>query len=197
MMAKAVATRETVFAAADKLLEENEDPSILAVRKVCGGSNSTIQVFLKEWHEVRSKQALKVAAFPVELVARGQSLLSDFWESASRIANAEIESIRERSTKEVSLAEQRLNEALQEIDCLQASIEEKNILIEGRTNDCREFELKIAGLESTVKNMTELESRLLQMQAELSAAQQEAAYSKGKAEYANSLIYELKQNSSI
>ena len=187
-MAKPIATREAVFAAADQLLAEGKDPSTLAVQRLVGGSNTTVQKHWKEWEATRSKQAQVIATLPNELASQGRALLLELWESANRIANADIQGIKERADQAISLAEQRLNEALQEIDRLQSDNEEKDLLIESHVDAHRELELKAARQESAALRAIELEERLSQVQAELNATQQQLAYWKGQAEFATSLV---------
>lgn len=181
-MARLVATREGVFAAADRLTKEGKDPSTIMVRSICGGSNSTVQELLKEWQAERSRQTEQLTAMPEAIAQQGERFLLEIWNVASRIANADTKAIKEQAEKQVHLANRQLAEALQEIDRLQTQVDMQAEQIDSQSKTIRDHELTIARLESAEQRTAAMETELVHLREKLVTLEQEKAGLKAKAE---------------
>lgn len=103
----ALATKESVFAAADALTEKNASVTQIAIREALGGGSfSTIAAFLKEWRETRTPAPAVVESVPEALRDRLEALLAATWVEAMAAANAGVEAVKaavEASTKTLQL----------------------------------------------------------------------------------------------
>ena len=89
-------TPETIFAAADTLLAQGQEPTLAAVRTaVGGGSFTTISEAMKQWR-ARREAARRPAVIPppAALQDAGAALIAEVWQQAQTAAEARLEQER-------------------------------------------------------------------------------------------------------
>jgi DNA repair exonuclease SbcCD ATPase subunit len=116
-MPKPIATYEAVAQTAEALLNESQDPTLIAIQERTGGSFSTIKRHLDVWTAKRqSAQAVQV---PASLAEQGAALVRDIWRAAEVQANQAVNAIKLESERLVAVAEQHTAEALAAIERLE------------------------------------------------------------------------------
>jgi DNA repair exonuclease SbcCD ATPase subunit len=119
-MARSGVTREQVFATADALVREGQNPTVLSVRtRLGGGSPNTITPLLSEWkalHEQSRASSVPAPPEPVEAVMR------QVWGAAWQEAQAQLEGEREALASARKAIEQERAELLGEIERLDTEL---------------------------------------------------------------------------
>ena len=107
-MARTKLTRERIFKAADKLAAQGETPTLEAVRRIVGGSFTTLGPALRAWRERQAAESAAPAAgeAPGPLQEQLQEFLGRLWAAAAEQA--------ERRTREERAALQRERTAMEE-----------------------------------------------------------------------------------
>lgn len=87
-------TKEQVFAAADQIVAAGQRPTLEAVRKVIGGSYTTISPFVTEWKSRQGSTAPVSARDPLPQVVadRLAEVGADIWSVALGLANSRLAS---------------------------------------------------------------------------------------------------------
>lgn len=175
-------TREQVFAAADTLAQEGQNPTVVAVRTALGGgSPNTITPLLAEWkatHETgRAAETMPAPPKPVEMA------MNQVWGAAWQEAQSQLEGEREalsiaRKEMEKERAEMlaeigRMDSGMDEIrEALrierstheqtkgktgkaQALAEERKTRIEAQDRDLREIRQELSEASAQVATLTE------------------------------------------
>lgn len=114
-MAKKKATDEVVSAAADTLLAEGQEPTILLLQERTGGSYTTVQKALERWSEARAAQP----PAPPEITARGEQFVRSLWAAARQQANAAAEEARLAARAQLDAAASELVHAQGHIEQLE------------------------------------------------------------------------------
>lgn len=112
-------SEEDVRRCADELSAEAKTVSPRTVREALGGrgSFSTISKYLNVWKDNRPAG---VSPIPLEIPDSIQSSFNAIWRSALTEAHREAQVVRERAAEEVKDALNRLQEALSEVERLEA-----------------------------------------------------------------------------
>lgn len=177
-MAKQVATKEVVFAAADAFAIRGIDPTTILVQERTGGSYTTVKRLLDEWKEKRSA-AIGAIEVPAEVETRGSSLIRELYAHALRAAQASVAEPIESALRARDSAVEQLAGAEAEV----ARLEGVEQGLAGRVDELsahvRQLELTVATLQATVAEKSaateKLESLLAQSQSALAARDNEVA----------------------
>ncbi|EFP3693980.1 KfrA [Salmonella enterica subsp. enterica serovar Schwarzengrund] len=117
-------TKEQIFSAADELAASGQRPTLEAIRKITGGSYTTISPALNEWkaRQVTAAAPLREPA-PQAVADRLAELGSDLWTIALDLANARLAAEREGLEKARAELEADRNEATELADKLAGDVE--------------------------------------------------------------------------
>ena len=120
-------TREEIYAAADKIAQQGETPTLEAIRQRVGGSFTTLGPALREWRE-RRKQLEQAATrssaeLPPALAVRLQDFGSGLWSAAAELADQRIQAEREQLAADRQQAAAAQAEVAETADSLARQVE--------------------------------------------------------------------------
>ena len=179
-------TKEQVFAAADQISVSGQRPTLEAVRKITGGSYTTISPALNEW---KARQATTAAPLrepaPQAVADRLAEVGAELWAIALELANARLSSEREALEKARSDMEAAQAEATELADRLTTEVEEQQVRLASieaaeqaaRTDaDALRAQLTAAREQARTAEarVLEIERRAGELRQELDRAHQEA-----------------------
>ncbi len=170
-------SKQEIIDAAEKLAAEGVNPSMQAVRdRLGGGSFATISPVLREWKENREATTVAVLEMPSDVKGALDRFGADLWKTASALATAQFEKLKDDTRNSVEAAKKERDEALEEIQRLETLILEhdnhmssvnaevermnnlldderkKNAALQQRNDDLQET---VAGLKSDLKESRE------------------------------------------
>lgn len=182
-------TKAQIFEAADEIDAGGKTPTMAAVRKmVGGGSYTTINEAMKEWHDRRRSAAAPLRdPVPPAVADRMAELGQNVWAAALEMANGRLASERDALEASRQALEQERAEAVELADQLVAELEEAKARNEALEAQCREAE---DGNTLMVRQLAELKERLAAAEARTEAMRPEidrahAAADKARAELAD------------
>ena len=174
-MARQIVTQQAVTEAAEALIVEGAEPSIVAVQaRIGGGSYSTVKKFLDVWKQQRAEAATAAPETPAEVQAKGQEFARIVWALASREAQAEAQQAKDEAHAEVAAVRVELAEANNEIARLEGVEAAQAETIDQQAAKLREVELALAEAQTQARRVGELEKSLADLRAELDASRKEA-----------------------
>lgn len=174
-MARQIVTQQAVTEAAEALIVEGAEPSIVAVQaRIGGGSYSTVKKFLDVWKQQRAEAATAAPETPAEVQAKGQEFARIVWALASREAQAEAQQAKDEAQAEVAAVRVELAEANNEIARLEGVEAAQAETIDQQAAKLREVELALAEAQTQARRVAELEKSLADLRAELDASRKEA-----------------------
>lgn len=174
-MARQIVTQQAVAEAAEALMVEGVEPSIVAVQaRIGGGSYSTVKKFLDVWKQQRVEAATATAETPAEVQAKGQEFARIVWALASREAQAEAQQAKDEAQAEVAAVRVELAEATNEIARLESVEASQAATIDQQAAKLREVELALAEAQTQARRVSELEKSLADLRAELDASRKDA-----------------------
>lgn len=174
-MARQIVTQNAVTEAAEALIVEGAEPSIVAVQaRIGGGSYSTVKKFLDVWKQQRAEAATAAPDTPAEVQAKGQEFARAVWALASREAQAEAQQAKDEAQAEVAAVRGELAEATNEIARLEGVEAAQAATIDQQAAKLREVELALAEAQTQARRVAELEKSLADLRAELDASRKEA-----------------------
>lgn len=174
-MARQIVTQNAVTEAAEALIVEGAEPSIVAVQaRIGGGSYSTVKKFLDVWKQQRAEAATAAPDTPAEVQAKGQEFARAVWALASREAQAEAQQAKDEAQAEVAAVRGELAEATNEIARLEGVEAAQAATIDQQAAKLREVELALAEAQTQARRVGELEKSLADLRAELDASRKEA-----------------------
>ena len=174
-MARQIVTQQAVTEAAEALIVEGAEPSIVAVQaRIGGGSYSTVKKFLDVWKQQRAEAATAAPETPAEVQAKGQEFARIVWALASREAQAEAQQAKDEAQAEVAAVRVELAEANNEIARLEGVESAQAETIDQQAAKLREVELALAEAQTQARRVPELEKSLADLRAELDASRKEA-----------------------
>ena len=174
-MARPVATQELVTAAAESVLAEGGEPSILTVQaRIGGGSYSTVKRYLDLWRQQRQAAEQAAPPLPAELEARALDFARGVWGLAASEAQQLAQQARDEASSQVLGVRQELAEARNEIGRLEAIETELATQLEQGRALLREHERALAEAQGQLLRVAELEQTLGAQRAELATAHQGA-----------------------
>ena len=134
-MARAIVTDEAVVAAAERLVADGEEPSIIRVQElVGGGSYSTVKRYLDAWKVQRQVPATSVQA-PREIMERAAEFGRLLWQAAAALAAQEVAQVREEVRRQVVQAREAEAEGERAITLLESQIEQQVLQLEALQRD--------------------------------------------------------------
>lgn len=162
-MARQIVTQQAVTEAAEALIAEGVEPSIVAVQsRIGGGSYSTVKRYLDGWRQQREEASAAVLETPVEVQAKAQEIARVVWALASRQAQAEAQQAKAEAQAEVAAARAELLEATNEIARLEAVEAAQSSTIDQQAARLREVELLLAKADVQARRVAEMEAELLE-----------------------------------
>ena len=174
-MARQIVTQQAVTDAAEALIVEGAEPSIVAVQaRIGGGSYSTVKKFLDVWKQQRAEAATAAPETPAEVQAKGQEFARIVWALASREAQAEAQQAKDEAQAAVAAVRVELAEATNEIARLEGVEAAQAATIDQQTAKLREVELALAEAQTQARRVAELEKSLADLRAELDASRKDA-----------------------
>jgi len=174
-MARQIVTQQAVTEAAEALIVEGAEPSIVAVQaRIGGGSYSTVKKFLDVWRQQRAEAATAAPDTPAEVQAKGQEFARIVWALASREAQAEAQQAKDEAQAEVAAVRGELAEATNEIARLEGVEASQAATIDQQAAKLREVELALAEAQTQARRVPELEKSLADLRAELDASRKDA-----------------------
>ena len=174
-MARQIVTQQAVTEAAEALIVEGAEPSIVAVQaRIGGGSYSTVKKFLDVWKQERAEAATAAPETPAEVQAKGQEFARIVWALASREAQAEAQQAKDEAQAEVAAVRVELAEANNEIARLEGVEVAQAETIDQQAAKLREVELALAEAQTQARRVAELEKSLADLRAELDASRKDA-----------------------
>ena len=88
-MARAIATREAIFAVADAIRAEGDEPTVILVQaRIGGGSYTTTKRLLDEWEAVQTSKPTVIVELPAEIATRAEETVRALWLSATALARS-------------------------------------------------------------------------------------------------------------
>ncbi len=174
-MARQIVTQQAVTEAAEALIVEGAEPSIVAVQaRIGGGSYSTVKKFLDVWKQQRAEAATAAPETPAEVQAKGQEFARIVWALASREAQAEAQQAKDEAQAEVAAVRVELAEATNEIARLEGVEASQAATIDQQAAKLREVELALAEAQTQARRVPDLEKSLADLRAELGTSRKEA-----------------------
>lgn len=173
-MARKVVTQELVNQAADDLISEGKEPTLVDIQARIGGSFTSIKKCLDHWKEERVSSSEAVASMPPDVVAKGQELIRAVWISASGIAQRDARVIADKANMDVTNVRSELSQAMNEIARLERIESRLNELVEQQQYRLREVELALAESHVQANRTADLELALAQLRGKYDELQQEA-----------------------
>jgi len=120
-------SKQEIIDAAEQLVAEGVNPSMQAVReRLGGGSFATISPVLREWKENREATTVAVLEMPSDVKGALDRFGADLWKTASTLATAQFEKLKDESRSSIEAANKERDEALEEIQRLESQILEQN-----------------------------------------------------------------------
>ena len=174
-MARQIVTQQAVTDAAEALIVEGAEPSIVAVQaRIGGGSYSTVKKCLDVWKQERAEAATAAPETPAEVQAKGQEFARIVWALASREAQAEAQQAKDEAQAAVAAVRVDLAEATNEIARLEGVEAAQAATIDQQAGKLREVELALAEAQTQARRVAELEKSLADLRAELDASRKDA-----------------------
>lgn len=173
-MARQIVSQQSVTEAAEALLLENSEPSIVAVQsRIGGGSFSTVKRFLDVWKQMKKEAATAAPDTPAEVQAKGQDFARAVWTLASREAQRETQQAKDAAYAEVSAVRAELALATTEIARLEGMEAAQSASLELQQAQLRTAELALAEAQTQARRVDELELALVSLRTELATARME------------------------
>jgi hypothetical protein len=174
-MARQIVTQQFVTEAAEALVGEGSEPSIVAVQaRIGGGSFSTVKRFLDAWKQMRAQDAAAAPDTPAEVQAQGQDFARAVWVLASREAQRDVQQVKNEALVEVGALRAELTQATSEIGRLEAVEAHQCAEIELQQAQLRESGLALAQAQTQALRMVELEKVLVEHRDEIATTRAEA-----------------------
>lgn len=119
-------TKEKFIAAANALVAEGiENPTNEQVReKAGGGSLAHISPIMREWKESRKAEVVAALEMPGDLKVVVERSLAQIWTTASKLAQTSVQAYRQEADETIAAVTQERDEALTEIQRLEAKVAE-------------------------------------------------------------------------
>ena len=156
-------SQDAILAAADQLAADGKNPTMAAIREICGGSYSTIGPILREWKSHRTAATQPASDPPPdEIVERLNALGSEIWQRASAIADERLTTERQaldQVRQELAEASQEATEIAdhltQENDELKARLATANSNLKERQDENKQLTADLAAARATVTQLRE------------------------------------------
>ncbi|MDH5859240.1 DNA-binding protein [Lampropedia aestuarii] len=194
-------SKESIFAAADAMLEGGQRVTLEAVRQITGGSYTTISPALNEWKAKQAAAAMPLReAAPQSVVNRLNDLGTEIWAVAMELANSRLATEREALDKARQALEANRDEATALADKLSAQLEamqgrltvaeEASVAAQGQVKELEEalgservrVQTADARVEELRRELDRAQAGLLDASKEASSAREASARMAGQIE---------------
>lgn len=179
-------TPERIHAAADKIAQDGERPTLSRVRKALGGGSfSTISEAMQEWREKQTEEhALAEVEVPASLNERVEQLKAAAWESAMAEAEKRLSAERAALEEAQTQAAGEVAEAQEAVQTLEDEASERDGDLETlrgkldeaergwreadqqREAECARLSERLAGLEARLSDAQSVIERLTERDTE-------------------------------
>ena len=152
-------SREQVFAAADRLAAEGQKPTLESVRKITGGSYSTLSPLLREWRAAKASADVPASEpVPGTIAARMEDVAAEVWRAALDLANGRLAEEREALEEARKQLEAERDEAVEladglaeEVDRLKSELDAARAELDAARERAQADALQIARLEGALQ----------------------------------------------
>jgi chromosome segregation ATPase len=161
-------TPEQIYAVADELVEEGKKPTLSNVRKIIGsGSFTTISDAMTEWRENQKEILQPIRETPPDAISsRVNSLSSEIWTIAVKMANSRLNSEREALNNDRTELEATRREAVELADEMSNELDALKVLYDKAIAEGREAtEQLVAQQEKTLTLSKHLEAAEIKLNA--------------------------------
>ena len=173
-MTRSIVSLQAVTEAANDLVAQGLEPTLVLVQSRIGGSYTTVKRHLDAWKLARTQANAADTNTPAAILAKGQELARAVWLLADRTAQSDVQLVKEEARAEVAVVRSELAGATQEIARLEAVEADQAATVEAQQVKVRELELSLAQAQALASRVPELERALAQVQVELDAARRQA-----------------------
>lgn len=173
-MTRSIVSLQAVTEAANDLVAQGLEPTLVLVQSRIGGSYTTVKRHLDAWKLARTQADAAETNTPAVILAKGQEFARAVWMLADRTAQSDVQSVKEEARAEVAVVRSELAGATQEIARLEAVEADQAATVEAQQVKVRELELSLAQAQALASRVPELERALAQVQVELDAARRQA-----------------------
>ena len=173
-MTRSIVSLQAVTEAANDLVAQGLEPTLVLVQSRIGGSYTTVKRHLDAWKLARTQANAADTNTPAAILAKGQELARAVWMLADRTAQSDVQLVKEEARAEVAVVRSELAGATQEIARLEAVEADQAATVEAQQVKVRELELSLAQAQALASRVPELERTLAQVQVELDAARRQA-----------------------
>lgn len=202
-------TRDSVWAAADRIDASGASVTLDAVREALGGGSfSTITPLVRAWKtERRNKRQVTAEPAPAGLVQKGDAFMSAIWQNATELATARFDVERQGLEQAIADAEAGAQELAdiasaarderdqlrRQVDALSSQVAEVGGALDSMRTELSELraveaertrlngELE-AGLRASNALVNELETTVAVLRDELAASRTEAGRQQGRSD---------------
>lgn len=175
-MAKALVTQELVSEVAQALIQEDAEPSIIAIQKrIGGGSYGSVKKYLDVWKQQRQETENAVVDLPDGFVLKANQFVTTIWNVASREAKSRAQTEINKMKEESNHIHTELAEARGEITRLEGIESELNERISDLEKKVRLLEIGEAQAQAHVSRLENSEQELKECRSKLEAAQETIA----------------------
>lgn len=173
-MTRSIVSLQAVTEAANDLVAQGLEPTLVLVQSRIGGSYTTVKRHLDAWKLARTQANAADTNTPAAILAKGQELARAVWMLADRTAQSDVQLVKEEARAEVAVVRSELAGATQEIARLEAVEADQAATVEAQQVKVRELELSLAQAQALASRVPELERTLAQVQVELDTARRQA-----------------------
>jgi len=171
-MTRAVVTQELVTAAADALVADAKEPTIILVQEhIGGGSYTTVKRYLGIWKAQRATIAPTIAT-PDTLATQGLTFVQSLWTTATALAEERVQQVQEEAHRQVEEARAALTAAEATIARLEVETDTQELALAHLRNNLTQARSAAQVAEARAG---ELAARLDDLKGVLAEAQREAA----------------------
>ena len=188
-------SKDDIIKAAEALTAKGINPSMKAVREILGsGSFATISPVLREWRNQREKITSIVVEMPSEMRASIERTGAEIWKTANGLAGQQLEQFKTSSLEQIESANTDRDEALEEVESLEAKIIEQ----ESTENQLNEL-LKQAeqALRTCQEKAAALTQRTLDLEDQTKQQQQQLELTREQNQQQQSRIEQLQSDAAI
>lgn len=175
-MSKTIATQKAVDEAAQALLQEGIEPSIILIkRRIGGGSYSSIQKCFDIWKQQREEIENAAVDLPEDLTLKAIQFVTTLWGMASKESKSRAQTEINVIKKESDHMQSELREARDEIARLEGIESDLTEKISGLAEKIRILEISEAQARALVSRLENSEHELKECRSKLDAAQETIA----------------------
>lgn len=178
-MSKLIATQKAVYQAAQDLVNEGIEPSIILIQERTGGSYTTVKKWFELWLEERQAHNANLVELPAEFEVKAREFARVLYSSAVNQAHSQAKALIADAQAEAQRAGARLSGAEAEVKRLERAEQEHLAEIAAGATKVHELELRSAAngatMEAQATRIAQLEAALEDARALRAASDQELA----------------------